>query len=109
MVLTGRQAQLLINKLNNLNINQQVHMAAPINYVLRTFEGNINTGYPTGLKIYPQATKYIDKESDKLDISVSNSNDIIYHFISLAEKYLWGCLAFMVNNDEVTKSIHLAE
>ena len=51
-----------MNQFNNLNINQQVHMAAPVmNYVLRPFEGNIDTGYPQGIKIYPQATKEIDK------------------------------------------------
>ena len=65
MLLTIREAQLLINKFNNININQQVQMADPINYMLRTFEGNINTGYPTGIKLYLQATKEIYKESDK--------------------------------------------
>ena len=57
MLLTIREAQLLINKFNNININQQVQMADPINYMLRTFEGNINTGDPTGIKLYLQATK----------------------------------------------------
>ena len=66
MLLTIREAQLLINKFNNININQQVQMADPINYMLRTFEGNINTGYPTGIKLYIQWTKWIDKETDKL-------------------------------------------
>ena len=45
-------------------------MAAPINYVLRQFEGNINTGDPTGIKLYLQATNQIYKEADKLDIPV---------------------------------------
>ena len=43
-------------------------MAAPVNYLLRLFEGNINTGYPKGLKIDLQAAKDIYKESKKLDI-----------------------------------------
>ena len=33
-----------------------------------------------GIKIYLQDKKDIDKESDKLDISVSNSKDTIDHF-----------------------------
>ena len=69
---------------------------AAVNYVLSPFEGNINTGYPTGLKIYLQATKYIDKETDKLDVSVSNVKDIVDNFISLANKYGLGFLVFMV-------------
>ena len=72
-------------------------MAAPVvNYVLSPFEGNINPGYPQGLKLYLQETKDIDKESEKLDISVSNTKDVIYHFFSLANKYVWGNLAFMI-------------
>ena len=40
--------------------------------MLRPFEGNINIGYPTGLKLYLQEKNEIDKDIDKLDISVSN-------------------------------------
>ena len=50
------QAQIIINQFINININQQVHMAA-VNYVLVSFEGNINPGDATGIKIYIQATK----------------------------------------------------
>ena len=57
MVLTIREAHLLINKFNNLNINQQVHMSDPINYVLSHVVGNINTGYTMGIKLYLQAKK----------------------------------------------------
>ena len=39
-----------------------------VNYVLNPFGVNINTGYLQGIKLYLQATKYIDKEIDKLDI-----------------------------------------
>ena len=60
---------------------------AAANYVLRPFEGNINPRNPTGLKLYLQATKEIDKETDKLDISVSNAKDIVYRFLSLSNKY----------------------
>ena len=95
-MMTRRQAQILINKFNNLSINQQSHMEDPfVNYVLSPFEGKINPGYPHGLKLYLKSTKEIDKESDKLDISVSNAKDIIDHFLSISNKYGWGRLAFM--------------
>ena len=45
-------------------------MDTTINYVLSTFEGNINPGDPTRLKLYLQAKNEIDKENDNLDISV---------------------------------------
>ena len=71
MALTSLQTQIFINKFNNLNTNQQVQMASPaVNYVLRPFEGNINPVYITGIKLYLQATKDIDKETNKLYISV---------------------------------------
>ena len=71
MALTSLQAQIFINKFNNLNTNQQVHMdATAVNYVLSPFEGNINPLYITGIKLIFQATKYIDKENNKLYISV---------------------------------------
>ena len=54
MVLTRIQTQLLTNQFNIIGINQQVHMAAPTNYVIIPFEGKINTGYTTGLKLYRQ-------------------------------------------------------
>ena len=60
---------------------------AVVNYLLSPFEGNINTEYPTGLKIYLQATKEIDKKTEKIYISVLNAKDIIYHFLSLSKKY----------------------
>ena len=60
MVLTSLQAQTLINWFNHININKSVHMAA-VNYVFIPFEGNINPGDPTGLKLYLQVTKEIDK------------------------------------------------
>ena len=87
MVLNIRQSQLLINQFNNININQQVHMADPIKYVLRPFEGNINPGYPTGIKLYIKSKKDIDKEADKLDILDTNAKDTKYHFLSIAKKY----------------------
>ena len=90
MVKTISQAQILINQFNNLSINQQVHIASPVvNYVLRKYEGNLNPGDPQGIKLYLQATKEIYKESDKLDISVFNAKDIIYHFLSISNKYGW--------------------
>ena len=74
MVLTRTQEQILINNFNNISTNQKVHMAAPVvNHVIRPFEGNINHGYQQVLKMYLQATKEIDKEAEKLDITVSNA------------------------------------
>ena len=53
-----KQAQILTNKFNNLYINKQVQMAAPVvKYVIRPLEGDINTRYPQGIKLYIQATK----------------------------------------------------
>ena len=40
-------------------------MVAILNYVIIPFEGNINPGDPEGLKLYLQATKDIENESDK--------------------------------------------
>ena len=37
-----------------------------VKYVLNTFEGNMNPGGPTGIKLYPQSTKKIDKETRHL-------------------------------------------
>ena len=46
-------------------------MYAPVvNYVIITFEDNINPGDLKGVRMYLQCNKDIDKESDKLDISV---------------------------------------
>ena len=56
MFLTRIQAQILINRFNHININQPFQMA-DVKYVLIPFEGNINSGDPTGIKIYPQAAK----------------------------------------------------
>ena len=41
---------------------------ADVNYFLILFEDNINHGDPTGLNFFIQATKEIDKQTDKLDI-----------------------------------------
>ena len=83
-----RQAQIIINQFNNLSINQTFQMADPfVNYVISPPEGEINPVYPQDLKLYFQAKKDIEKEADKLDISVSNTEDILYQFISLASKY----------------------
>ena len=110
MVKTISQAQILINQFNNLSINQQVHIASPVvNYVLRKYEGNLNPGDPQGIKLYLQATKEIYKESDKLDISVFNAKDIIYHFLSKANKYGWRRLESMIETFSVTKNVFRQE
>ena len=97
---------MLINKFSNLSINQQVHMGAPVvKYFFCPFEGNKNTGYPQGLKLYLQATKYIYKESGNLDISVSNAKDILDNFLSIDNKYGWVLLLFMVGPDAGTNKI----
>ena len=59
-----------MNKFNNLSINKKFHLASPVKYVIRPFEGNINTGDTQRIKLYIQAKREIDKEYDKLDISV---------------------------------------
>ena len=104
MFLTRLQEQTLIKQFNHIYMNQLVQIAS-VNYVLRPFEGNINPGDPKAIKIYPQATKGIDKESYKLDISVSNSKEVIDQFLSLADKYVWGCLSFMLNTVTDANSI----
>ena len=64
-----RQAQLLIEKSNNLQINPQVqNMADAVKYVLSPFEGNINTRYPQDIKKYIKSTKETEKEAEKLYI-----------------------------------------
>ena len=76
-----------------------------VNYVLSPFEGKIHPGYPQGIKHYIQAAKEIYKEYEKLDISVSNSKDIMDHFISLAKKNVWGRLVFMVETGTGAKNM----
>ena len=44
-------------------------MADSVNYVISLFKDNMNTGYPQGIKLYLQATKDIEREYEKLDIS----------------------------------------
>ena len=78
---------------------------ADVNSVLIPFEGNIYPGDPTGLKLYLQGTKKIDEETYKLYISVSNSKDIVDHFLSLANKYGLGRFAFMVGIYTCAKNI----
>ena len=56
MVLTILQAQTLINRFNHLNINQKFQMVA-VNDMIIPFEGNIDHGYPMGIKLYLQETK----------------------------------------------------
>ena len=80
-------------------------MAAWVSFVLGPFEENILTGDQQGLRLYIQATKDIDKESDKIDITVDNYKDIIDHFLSLANKYDWGRLAFMAQNGSDKRNI----
>ena len=70
MAFTRRKVKIIINQINGISINQQFDMMDPVNYVLSPFKGNTNPGDPQGLKLYVQATKEIDKESDMLDISV---------------------------------------
>ena len=70
---------------------------AAVNNVLSIFEGNINPGDQTGIKIYLQETEEIDKDTDKIDVSVSNSKYIINPFLNVSNKYIWGRISFMVN------------
>ena len=79
--------------------------APTVKYVLRPFEWNINTGNPTGLRLYLQEKKEIYKEADGLDISVSNSKEIIDNFPNISYKYGWLSLAFMVQTGAGEKNI----
>ena len=83
MVLMILQAKTLINWFNHININKPVHME-DFNWVLIPFEGKINPGDPMGIKLYIQATNEIDKETDKIDISVSNTKDVVDNSLCLA-------------------------
>ena len=67
MVLKSLQELKIINWFNHLNINQPVHIVT-VNDVISPFEGNTNTGDPTWLKIYLQATKETGKETNNIDI-----------------------------------------
>ena len=88
MVETKSQSQIIINQFRNLSINQQVWMAdTVVNYVIIRFEVNKNPGYPQGIKLYIQTTKE----------AISNVKGIIDNFLSLAKKYGWGHLAFMID------------
>ena len=105
MVLAIKQVQILTSQINNLNLNQPVHMEAPVNYVLSPFEGNIHFRDPQRLKLYLWEIKDVDKEANKLGISVSNYKDIIDNLLSLANKYSWGLLLLMVNTGLGVKKI----
>ena len=81
-------------------------MAAPVvKNALIPFKGNINPGDPQGIRTYHQATKDIDKEYYKLNISLKNNKDIIDHFISLSNKYGWGRLALIIDTGEGANNI----
>ena len=104
MILASLQSQTLINWLNLISINEPVQMAA-VNYVPIPFERKMDPGDPTSFKLYLQTTKKIDKETDKLDISLSNSKEIVDQFLSLANKYVWGRLAFTLGTSNGAKNI----
>ena len=58
-----------------------------------------------GSNFYLQAPKEIDKITDKLDISVLNSKNNIYHFLDLANKCYLGRIEFMLGTDTGVKNI----
>ena len=69
--MTRSQAHIILNYFCNLSINQQVHIAAPVvNYVISPSEGNISAEDPQGYQSLSLIKRQIDKEYDKLDISV---------------------------------------
>ena len=76
-----------------------------VKYVLSPFEGSINHGDTTGLKLYLQSTKGVYKANYKIYILVSNSKYIIDHLLSIALKCGWGRLAFMVGTNDVPRNI----
>ena len=53
MDLTRRKSQILINQFNNINVNKQVYMDAPVlYYVLIPYEGKIHLGDTHGIRLY---------------------------------------------------------
>ena len=56
-------------------------------YVLSPFKGDINLGYNQGLKLYLHTMKYIEKESESIEVSDSNERYILDCFIGLANNY----------------------
>ena len=87
-MLTRRLVQLLMAQLNNLNVNTCVqNMVAAVNCVLSPSKERINPIDTHEIKKYFQATKKIEKDAYKLDISVSNAKDIVEHVLILANKY----------------------
>ena len=77
----------------------------PVNYVMSPIEWKINPGDTTRIGIYVRSTKEINKETEKLHISVLNAKDIVYQSLSISNKYGWGRLDFMVNTGTVTMNI----
>ena len=71
-------------------------MANPMNYALIPFEGSINPRYPQGFKFYLQETRYIEKETYKLDIKILNTRYILEKLLSIAKRDGWGRLEFMI-------------
>ena len=51
---------------------------AAANYALISFEGDINPGDPTGLKLYLQETNEMYKETDMIDIFKFQIPKILY-------------------------------
>ena len=66
-----------------------------------------NPGDPQGIKLYLQVTKETEKEYDKFYILVSNAKYIIDHFISLANRYDRGSIAFMVKTGAGSNNIFM--
>ena len=83
MVLTRIQLQAPISKLNNTNINQID--VDPVIYVLSPFDGILNPIDLHWIKLYLQEKNDIDKQDEKLDISISNTKYILDHFLSQAK------------------------
>ena len=94
--MTRGKQQNLAAQFKRLNINKQVHNTAAVNCVLRPLEGNIHTRDSYGVKLYLIATRYIEKETDKLYITVKNTKDIVKHFLRLENKCGWGRLTFIL-------------
>ena len=91
MVLTRSQVLTIMVPFNNKSIQEnkpvQIMASPQVNYLLIPSEGNINPREPQVIKIYLQAAREIEKETESLDISLSNAKDIINHFLSPANKY----------------------
>ena len=52
------------------------------------------SGILKNLKLYTQGENDTEKESDNIEVSVSNARDVVDHFIGIANKCGWALSVF---------------